>query len=352
MRWIALIALLGEPRALATGGSVTERDPPVANAPDSPPIVGRPADFSGAVGGPFVVQWIAVPTELTAEGPLTLTLRIAGPGNLAELRRPALGKLESFHSFAVEDLDDRFLPGDPPRREFRYRVRPRTAAVTEIPRFKFVYFNPRVRPPSRGYQTTYADPVPLTVKPRLVAPTEVPAWMLEPPTTDEIIGRRPPWQDWFDWLMERNGIDFDEPIHGLFWFFLAIIFLPPPILCFLWLLIWRHLHPDAARQTAARRSRAAAVALRAMDRTGGRADRIAAALLGYLRDRHRLSPTATTPAEIAAALTAGGCPEPMVTSVVTVLKRCDAARFGPNGNADPALSPDAAKVILDWEAAT
>src|SRR5438874_7862036 len=152
---------------------------PAADAPGAPPVVGRPVDFSGAVGGPFVVQWVAEPTAVVAEEPLTLTLRITGPGNLSEIPRPVLGKLDAFKSFAVEDLDDRFVPGDPPRREFRYRVRPRTAGVTEIPRLKFVYFNPRIVPSSRGYQTTYAGPVPLTVKPRTpprTVPAEVPAW--------------------------------------------------------------------------------------------------------------------------------------------------------------------------------
>ena len=138
-------------------------------AAESPPIVGRPLDFSGAVGGPFIAQWHADRTELTAEESITLTLRIIGPGNLADMPRPALSNLSSFKSFVVEDLDDRLVPGDPPRREFRYRVRPRSPDVKEIPRFKLVYFNPRIVPASRGYQTTYADAVPLTVKPQATA---------------------------------------------------------------------------------------------------------------------------------------------------------------------------------------
>lgn len=115
------------------------------------------------------MQWHADRTQLTAEEPITLTLRIAGPGNLADTARPNLAKLDAFKPFAVENLDDRFIPGDPPRREFRYRVRPRSPAVKEIPRFKLVYFNPRIMPASRGYQTTYADAIPLTVRPRTMA---------------------------------------------------------------------------------------------------------------------------------------------------------------------------------------
>ena len=58
-----------------------------AGSPE-PPVVGRPLDFSGAVGGPFTVTATAEPTEVTAEEPFTLTLRITGPGNLADLPRP------------------------------------------------------------------------------------------------------------------------------------------------------------------------------------------------------------------------------------------------------------------------
>src|SRR5437588_4706094 len=88
-----------------------------AGSPE-PPVVGRPLDFSGAVGGPFTVTAAAEPTEVTAEEPFTLTLRIAGPGNHAQLARPDLRKLDRFAGdFAVEDGPDHFQP-TPPVREF------------------------------------------------------------------------------------------------------------------------------------------------------------------------------------------------------------------------------------------
>src|SRR6478672_9456 len=99
-----------------------------------PPIAGRPGDWSGVSGGPFAVTLTADRTELTAEEPLTLTVRFAvapggNAGNLRDLARPALAKLDAFKTFAVEDIDDTFVADDPPRREFRYRLRPRSADV-------------------------------------------------------------------------------------------------------------------------------------------------------------------------------------------------------------------------------
>src|SRR5437667_8361688 len=125
-----------------------------------PPVVGRPPDFSGAIGGPFVVT-IGVEgltqVEVPIEEPFTLTLRIVGPGNLKEIARPALAKLGAFKLFTIDDLDDAFADGSPPSRTFRYRLRTRTAGTIEIPPFKFVYFNPAIVPSSRGYQTTYSN---------------------------------------------------------------------------------------------------------------------------------------------------------------------------------------------------
>src|SRR4051794_22930853 len=124
---IATVLLLGEPGALVAGGS----QPSVANSPGSPvpPVVGQPSDFSGAVGGPFTVEQIVDRTELAVEEPLTLTVRIPGPGNLRDVPRPPLAKLPAYKAFAVDDLADRYIDGDRPRREFDYRLRPRTADV-------------------------------------------------------------------------------------------------------------------------------------------------------------------------------------------------------------------------------
>jgi hypothetical protein len=322
----------------------------------SPPVVGRPIDFSGAVGGPFVAQWVAESTELMAEQPLTLTLRITGPGNLQDLPRPAISKLDSFRAFAIEDRDDRFVAGDPPLRDLRYRVRPRSTAVKEIPRFKFVYFNPRIVPPSRGYQTTYAEAVPLTVKPQAPAgpsgvPVDVPNWMLEPPASDELFGPPPKlWQQWLGKLREKLGVETDGTPIGGEWILVILAVLVPPALCRAWLAVWR-LNPDTARLAAGRRSRAATAALQAFRRAGNdRAELIAAALAGYLRDRAGLPSTATTPNEIAASLTALGCPARIAVNAVALFHRCDAVRFAAL-SADATLAADATKVVLEWEAA-
>jgi hypothetical protein len=336
--WLALISLTGEP---------------------APPVVGRPVDFSGAVGGPFVVEQTAEPTTVTAEEPLTLTVRITGPGNLRDLPRPELAKLEAYKPFAVEELDDRFVPGDPPRREFRYRLRPRGADVKEVPRLKFVYFNPRL-PTARGYQTTYAAPIPLTVKPRTPpvssgVPTEVPDWMLEPASAEDLFGPSPgPVTVWIHKVLGWVGVQVDNTPRRrtILWPLAGAAVAVPPLVCAIWFVLWRRANPDAARRASIRRSRAAAVALRSLRPSiGDPAPRVAGALLGYLQDRAGLHPTATTPAEVAKHLLANGCPPALAEAVVCLLRRCDEARFAPWGAGAPVLADDAERLILEWEAA-
>jgi hypothetical protein len=320
--------------------------------------VGQPPEFSGAVGGPFVVQWHAEPTEVAAEGPLTLTLRIMGAGNLRTMPRPALGKLESFKIFAVEDLDDRFVDGQPPSREFRYRLRPRTAGVKEIPRFKFVYFNPQIVPASRGYQTTYAEAVALAVRPRLRSPAQVPAdvpgWMLQEPNWSEVFQAESPLVErWLSPLTDRLGMspdtagDHRSPV----WPLAVVVFLLPPLVCIGWFAIWRRGNPEAAQLAATRRTRAAAHALRSLHaRTDEPARQVASALLVYLQARADLPATATTPAELAESMQRRQRPERLVTAAVDILRRCDEARFAPETVEHESLSSDAERVILEWEA--
>jgi hypothetical protein len=266
-------------------------------ADPAPPVVGRPIDYSGAVGGPFTVTLAADPTVLAPEEPLTLSLRITGSGNLADVRRPDLDALKT--SFAVEPLDEAVVPGG---RVFRYRLRPRTAAVTEVPGYKFIYFNPRL-PPALGYQTTYAQPVPLTV------------------TANPV--RRP--DEHFD--VPPPG----EPADNLLAAVVVALALPP-LGCLAWYAAWRRAHPDAARRAAQARSRAAADALRALRRPDVN---IGVVITDYLNRRFD-----------------GGRADHGELSAETahLLHRWDAARFAPTRPAPPAAA-EAERLVLAWEAA-
>jgi hypothetical protein len=131
----------------------------------APPIAGRPADFSGAVGGPFRVEYVLNPRTLAVEEAGQLTLTIRGEGDLRSVRPPAL-------AWPIGLVAD---PLESPPGEFRYRLRADRPGTFIIPRYKFVYYQPTLR----VWQTTYAEPVTLTVEavtaPMVVSPP-IRAW--------------------------------------------------------------------------------------------------------------------------------------------------------------------------------
>src|SRR5438067_623194 len=125
--------------------SASSAEDEVSAAKVEPPIVGRPAHFSGAIGS-YKVRMRAEPTVLQAEDPLILTVRITGSGSLESLARPNLQRQDRFaKQFQIENLKDRYLP-DERAREFDYRLRPRSSAVKEIPALPFPFFTPGIVP--------------------------------------------------------------------------------------------------------------------------------------------------------------------------------------------------------------
>lgn len=176
--------------------------------------------------------------------------------------------------------------------------------------------------------------------------------MLELPATDELYGPPSPvWDVLLDRVRETFKVESEDSASELGWLVAIHALLAPPAVCFAAWVVWRRLYPDAAKLAAGRRSRAAATALRTLDRTGGNAERIAAALIGYLRDRAGVPPTATTPAEVTAALAAQDCPASQMNPMIALLQRCDAVRFAAEPPGDTTLPTDAAKTVLEWEAA-
>jgi hypothetical protein len=288
-------------------------------------VAGRPIYFDGAVGSRFRVQMRATPTDLLAEDPLLLTIRVTGTGNVQEIRRPDLRRLPRFSQrFHIENLTDRFLSAEQSQ-EFDYRLRPRTASVREIPALPFVFFNPKILPPERGYQTTLATAIPITVRPRAeVRPPQVEGNAPAPRVPDSL----------YELVRGATVLRHDPPftLPGLG--ALAALVLGPPVAGGLWYFLWRRAYPDALRQARKRRSRAAQHALKALQRFHrldgpSQAQQAEAILAVYLRQRHDLPPAEPTPVEVTRHLQQSGCSATLAQDVAAFFSHCDAARFAP-----------------------
>jgi hypothetical protein len=262
--------------------------------------------------------------------------------------------------FAVEDLDggyEEYLS----RHWFRYLLRPRSTQAKEIPRVKFVYFNPR----TGRYQTTYSEPVPLTVRPRTapVAAVEVPPWIMEEWKAEEnetlgVYHRMAAasqfdrlWQEFVDALGVYSNPRYDRLYArdgGSYMTALALV--TPPLLGVVWYAIWLRRNPDAARLANIRRSRAASAALRILAQTSDDSPRqVHHAIEEYLRARVGLPQSASTPMEVAAYLRGSSLSCLGADEIESLLRRCDDARFAP-APADPGfLVTEARGLILKWD---
>jgi hypothetical protein len=313
-----VLCTFGNARGLGYGG---QRDGPVSV---EPPIVGRPENFGGAVGS-FTVTMHAAPTTLQAEDPLTLTVRITGTGRLDQVERPDLRRLPKFaREFQIDNLSDRYLPNDQAR-EFDYRLRPRSALVKQIPRLPFVYFKPGFVPDYRGYQTTYAPAIPLTVKPRAVVQA---SQVQGPPSATTIPESVLRLADGPAVLRHEDSSILPAP------WILSVLLLGPPLVSLLWYVRWRLGNPDAGHLARRRRSRAAQEALKALESLrktppGDQAERAEQIVTEYLHQRFDFRVLAPTPVEAARYLDGQGLPAIQVQEVASFFAACDTARFAP-----------------------
>src|SRR5262249_3838370 len=152
---------------------------------------------------------------------------ITGAANPEQIERPDLKQLPDFATrFHIDDL-----PEDaPPKGEriFRYRLRPKSERVREIPPLLFHYWNPRL-----SYFATTATPEQLVLKVTPRAPTigagplEAPDFLLESPNHHDL--RKEHWPD-ESWIAVQSA---------------AILI--PPLLFLLWYAYWRSRYPSAAK---------------------------------------------------------------------------------------------------------
>jgi hypothetical protein len=327
--------------ACLTSVTQTRRDEGQAGVDDIP-LVGRPADlpFSGASGA-FEIEARAEPTRLRLEDTITFTIRVRATAPVRHPpHRPDLRQLRSFaENFFIEEPDEGERHLDGQTIEFVYYLKPRRADVNEVPSMAFVYFNPLIRPASKGFQITFTDAVPLRIR----AAEEYAAL----PAVPEEIYQLATGQD----LLSRTRLP--EPLGFVGQ---ALLVAAPPLLCTGWYVSWRVAYPDAARRARRQRSQAAKRSLKLLRASrrlprSTRAGHVAEALTAYLRERFQLSAAEPTPAEAAATLRRAGCTPTLADAAARFFAACDAARYGPAVDGE-ALGGDAVRLILDVEAQT
>jgi hypothetical protein len=103
------------------------------------PDVGRPADFSGAIGQ-FTFDVDVAPRDVAVGDLVTVTMRIGGDGNTEKMTPPRVAAAKDFKLYEPESLDEN---GGRNVRAFKQVVIPQSTNAVAIPAVSFSYFDPR-----------------------------------------------------------------------------------------------------------------------------------------------------------------------------------------------------------------
>ncbi len=121
---------------------------------------GAPASFTGAVGT-FDLTEVAPKRDIASNSASTLTLRIAGSGNLSFVQSPKVEFPEAFETYNVKTTESINLTmnGGSGYKQFEYPFIPRSQGEYTIPAVEFSYFDPK----TEGYVVRTTQPFVMSV---------------------------------------------------------------------------------------------------------------------------------------------------------------------------------------------
>ena len=139
---------------------LTLRSDPLTLSVQPLPEVGRPANFSGAVGA-FDLDVSAAPHALSVGDPITVHMRINGSGYLAAAAAPMFVQTDGFRAY--EPLAGKTQGST---KSFEQVLIPQQHTLTAIPAVQFSYFDPQ----AGRYRTLESQPIALVVRPPKTTP--------------------------------------------------------------------------------------------------------------------------------------------------------------------------------------
>ncbi len=227
------------------------------------PRTGRLPGFTGAIGKFTVAQPRLSVAEVEAGEPVTLTIAMAGEGNLEGVAAP---EMDASGGWQIYKPTSEYQP-DPEDHNsargakiFTYTLIPGRAGMKATPAMPFSYFDPE----RRAFVDITVPPLPITVKPSSTAPAApIAVENNEPPRAEEAPRVIEPVMTG---LAEKPGRWWHSPGPSLReWWLPAVELVPPVLLLALW--AWRRRREYlVANPQIIRRRRAHAAARRALAR--------------------------------------------------------------------------------------
>ncbi len=295
------------------------------------PAQRRTPDFKGAVGQ-FELQAKVIPEEVAAGNPVTLTLSIAGKGNLRSVGPPALPELKGFRAFdpKTEETARARSSGLEGEKSWEYVLVPESSGVKEVGPWRFQYFDPE----EKKYVTASVGPLQLKVVGDAIA------------ASSGLGGNVTPRRPGGDVTLLREDIRFLKPapprlgaesrsFHESPWFYGALVL--PIVWNFALLLYLKKQEKEKTHSHLFRSRRAHRMARARLKKAAKLAsegskdfyDEIAAALYRYVADKSATSPSGLTSSSIAVLLAEHSVPEELRREFQDVLGTCEEARFTP-----------------------
>jgi len=310
---------------------VVVRSQPVTIEVAPLPAQGRTADFKGAVGR-FELQAKVSQEEVAAGNPVTLTLSIAGKGNLRSVGPPELPELKGFRAFdpKTEEKARAGASGLEGEKSWEYVLVPESSGVKEVGPWRFQYFDPK----EKKYVTASVGPLQMKVVGDAIA------------ASDRLPGNAAPRRPSGDVTLLREDIRFLKPppsrlgaetrsFHESPWFYGTLVLPVLWNLAFLFYLKKQEKERTHSRLFRSRRAHRMArerlkkAAKLASEGSKDFYDEIAAALYRYVADKSAASPSGLTSSSIAILLAEHSIPEGLRREFQEVLGTCEEARFTP-----------------------
>lgn len=150
-------ALMANPlSAFGKPYSFTKTNPPVKI--DVMPLPsGQPQDFNGAVGQ-FQMSAKVDKTQVPANEPFSLRVKLEGRGNAKQVELPTLNLPQEFETFDTK-ADSKFFKDGSSVKEFEVLIIPRKEGKLTIPSISMSYFNPA----TRKYERTQTQAIEMSV---------------------------------------------------------------------------------------------------------------------------------------------------------------------------------------------
>ena len=311
---------------------------------DDAPEVGRPTSFSGAFGRDFAVRTRVEPTRARVGDPLSLTVEIAGQGNVAEIDPPDLRADPAFAAaFAVEEPT---VTREGGALSATYAIRANGGDVTEVPPVAFAWFDLD----REAYEETASKPLPVEIEEiSALGATDIVQF-------GEGGGRRADVtraEGMFGNIVDARALE-DDAVDG------RLVLAVPPTLLAVWLLVALGAAAHRRRTGDPRRERRRRAAARVRERLAVARDRLAAgdrdaategfagALRGLVADAAGAPEAGLTARDVVHHLTEAGVEPPVIERVQNVLESIDGLRYGGGGEG---LSDDVEAVATELLAA-